>query len=258
MLPGVTDAGLSPAEPRGADGKGDRGQPEGHRNRDPRAHQSGTLKNAGAQEAVDVVNSEAFQKKLAAEQSRIGRQLFGKGPTDPDKFYADAAGEDGHATLAGDERIYIFISSSVPEATLRAYALDLEKLGSPNAFLVMRGMVGGMKEFGPTMKFLSRVLLRDPDCADTTSCPSIGAEAQIDPMLFRRFKPESVPAVVFARGVRPVDPDHSEGDITNFKDMKGETWWAVYGDAPLSYSLGKMAEASHQKKIEEISLFLRN
>ncbi len=135
----------------------------------------------------------------------------------------------GTAILKEDEMIYIFISSSVPKETLRNYARDLDALGQPRMSIVMRGFVGGMTKVRPTLEFLRGVLFKAETC-DSDKCEAYRAPALIDPLLFRRYAIEAVPAIVYAKGVRIMDSTVSEG---LGEGAETGDYYILYGDAAL-------------------------
>ena len=150
----------------------------------------------------------------------------------------ESQGQAGHAhygtaILKEDERIYIFISSSVPKETLRNYAGDLDSLGQPRMSIVMRGFVGGMTKVRPTLKFLREVLFKDENCY-SDKCEAYRAPVLIDPLLFRRYGIEAVPAIVYARGVKGVDSTVSEGVK---EEVETKEHYILYGDAVLDGAL---------------------
>jgi type-F conjugative transfer system pilin assembly protein TrbC len=106
--------------------------------------------------------------------------------------------------LAPDERIYIFMSSSVPENVWKSYAEDLKQIGSRRIIVVLRGCIGGCERIKPTIEFLRRVAFNNGN--DTK-----GFEIQIDPFLFRKYHISQVPAIVYAKGVYPKVPGMQEG-----------------------------------------------
>ncbi|MRR35400.1 conjugal transfer protein TrbC [bacterium] len=182
----------------------------------------------------DLFRSEAFQSRLMAEQERIKREVFGGKLQE----YYRAAPETA-AAMAGelprDERVYIFISSSMPKRTLRNYVRDVAKLGDPNVKLVMRGLVGGMKYLKPTLRFVGSLLVKDEECdPQKRKCERFGAGVEIDPLLFRRYGIDRVPAIVFARKVNVVDPQMSEGLERN---MSVAEFHVLHGDTALEYAL---------------------
>ncbi len=114
-------------------------------------------------------------------------------------------------------RFFLVVSESVPSETLRAYAAQAEELaekGTPVVF-VLRGFVGGIKKFGPTVRFYMSFALRDP----------------------RKF-----PARENLRRVElSVDPLRTHG-VSAVPALMDEKGCVVYGDAPLPYLIGKIEE----------------
>lgn len=184
----------------------------------------------------DLFRSGEFQNRLLAEQERIRREVFGGKLQE----YYRAAPELA-AAMAGelprDERVYIFISSSMPKRTLRHYVRDVAKLGDPNVKLVMRGLVGGMKYIKPTLRFVGSLLVKNEECdPQKGKCERFGAGVEIDPLLFRRYGIDRVPAIVFARKVHVVDPQMSEGLERN---MAVAEFHVLHGDMALDYALDR-------------------
>jgi len=103
---------------------------------------------------------------------------------------------DDRADL-NDLHLYVFISSSIPEETLKTYAKDMQKL--PGAIMVMNGTVGGINNIMPTIDLLTKM-----SCGKTvnelqktdTKCPM--ARTDINPFLFRAFNVQAVPAFVYS------------------------------------------------------------
>lgn len=173
-----------------------------------------------------------FQGKLMNETKRIKGELFGDTSV---RFYPDSIFPDARGRLGAEERIYIFISSAMPLQTVRNYAASVSRLGDPNVTLVMRGFVDGMTKIQPTIRFIGSVLQRDFACNPSErECEMLPAGLAVDPLLFRRYGIDRVPAVVYARGVKAEDPVLSEGDSKNARSGESHT---VYGDASLEYLL---------------------
>lgn len=176
--------------------------------------------------------SPEFQGRLKGETERIKAELFGESIG---KFYPDSLAEERMGKLFETERVYIFVSSSMPLQTVRNYAASVARLHDPRITLVMRGFVGGMAKIRPTIDFVGSVLKEYPDCDPSESdCRMRPASLIVDPLLFRRYGIEKVPAVVYAQGVKAEDPGLSEGDARNAKLTESFT---VYGDASLEYIL---------------------
>jgi conjugal transfer pilus assembly protein TrbC len=191
--------------------------------------------------------SREFQEKLQAETDRLKEGVFKK-PIE--EYYSDSSKEieKTKGKLQPTERIYIFISSSVPIQTLRNYASSLDRLGDPNIVMVMRGFVDGMKYIRPTINFISDILRKDPSCDMTKQkCETYRADFQIDPLLFRRYQIDKVPAVVYTTGVNVVDVQMSEGLENN---AKVSNYYVLYGDASLEYVLDTIQKETKSASIE--------
>ena len=152
----------------------------------------------------------------------------------------------GTAILKEDERIYIFVSSSVPKDTLRNYARDIDRLGQPRMSIVMRGFVSGMTKVRPTLEFLRRVLFKDENC-DSDKCEAYHAPVLIDPLLFRRYGIEAVPAIVYAKGVRIMDSTVSEG---LGEGAETGDYYILYGDAALEGALELINSEARSRSLD--------
>ena len=194
-------------------------------------------KNRNEREMADLAgtldsyyHSDEFQVRLKSESARIKGELFGDATV---KFYPDSKSPVLRGKLSNDERIYVFVSSSMPLSTIRNYAASVARLGDPNVAIVMRGFVEGMTKIQPTIRFIGSVLQRDPSCNPSErECEMMPASLAVDPLLFRRYGIDRVPAVVYARGVKAEDAALSEGDSKNTSIGENHT---VYGDASLEY-----------------------
>lgn len=184
-------------------------------------------------------HSDEFQLRVQSETERIKSEVFG------DKisgYYTDKGKEAPKGKLAASERVYVFISSAMPLATIRNYAASVARLGDPNVFLVMRGFVDGMTKIQPTIGFIASVLQRDQACRPQDGdCEMLPAGLVVDPLLFRRYRIDRVPAVVYARGLKAEDTGLSEGDP---KKTTISDHYAAYGDARLEYLLDQIRRES--------------
>lgn len=202
-----------------------------------------------AQKLYEVYNSEEFQSKIQSEIERLKRDVFPEQVKDYNEYYSQIQNKNtvsnkkqepfyGSKTvqLSPDERIYIFISSSVPVETLRNYARDIDRIGSPNIKMVMRGFIGGMKYIKPTMEYLSDVLKRDKLCDFKAGqkCEVYGTSVYIDPLLFRAYNIKEVPAFVYIKGLKVMDPLLSEGMTDNVTSTQATV---LYGDVSLEYAV---------------------
>lgn len=211
---------------------------------------SGATKTEDARRAEEIINSPEFKQKVESEKARLGQEVFHIPGQPAAPYYTDAAAEaEKKRHLAADERIYLFVSSSMPEATLRAYVQDIDQLHDPNIVIVLRGFIGGMREFGPSQTFINNLLKKDRTC-EGASCEAHEVAFEIDPNLYRRFKPVQVPAVVYARGVTSAGEGTSEGFDVQNSNIPKNPWWIIYGDASLSYLLGRIAADANSPVLE--------
>lgn len=200
-----------------------------------------------ARDTATVVQSEAYQARVMDMVEQLKNDMFEASAIK--KFYGDVnlkPAQQSEGLLPADERVYLFISSSMPVETLRAYARTLDKAADTKITMVMRGFIGGASKALPTMEFIAKVLVKEQDCFDRSyraggsiECPTFNTEVQIDPNLFTRYRINQVPAVVHATGVSMVDPTASEG-LDDNTTVGGAT--VVYGDAAMDSILETMAE----------------
>lgn len=188
---------------------------------------------------------EAFERRreeVERFKKEASRLLAGK---TPEELLSPRPPEGVLSSLGPDEAVLVFISSSVPLETLRSYARDLDLLGDPRVVMVMRGFVGGMKRFKPTLDFILDVLKEDPDC-DLLSqeCRVYNASIHIDPLLFRELQVEAVPAVAYVRGLRLSEPTCESGELDA---------WILYGDVSLEYALRVLAREAESPGLESLA-----
>lgn len=110
--------------------------------------------------------------------------------------------EQEKGILADSEKVYLFLSSSIPEASFQAYMTYLD--GVPEIVPVMRGMVGGMDKQNKKerIKWFSRVLTKDTTCQDKPEarCDRLKIPITIKPKLFYQYEITEVPTLVYIRG----------------------------------------------------------
>lgn len=92
---------------------------------------------------------------------------------------------------------YLFISSSIPIDTLRAYAHDISENSLP-VKMILRGFIKGMRNIKPTIEFLRDIIMIDQDCS--VKCRAYDVGIEIDPELFSKYKIKSVPAFAHESG----------------------------------------------------------
>lgn len=187
-----------------------------------------------------LYQSDAFQAKILKERNRLAEKFFGAKQKETEN---DKPKDDGDGGPVTDDRIYLFVSSSVPLPTLRNYAMDVARLNDPRIVLVMRGFVGGANRIGPTATFIAEVLKADPDCelATNKECTMREIPFIVDPTLFRDAGIEKVPAIGFIPG----------------GTQKASERFIVYGDTSLGYALERMARESGSRDLEQLAAKLK-
>lgn len=236
--------------------RGNSSQYDSHVLQIPQSVLTGAAQADSVNKTMGVVNSSEFQERVRVEQDRLRSEVFGGFKSAP--YYVDAPAQktdNAPPRLADDERVYLFISSSIPESTLRAYVADIDRLQDPNITMVMRGFIGSMRDALPSMEFIMRIRKKDPACAGM-DCPTYGTPVDFDPNLYRRFKPAVVPALVYVRGVKPVDPDVSEGSTENVPVPDSSAWSMIYGDVSLGYLIEQIAQATPSPTLSALARYL--
>lgn len=190
-----------------------------------------------AEKAAQYFHSEECQTRIKSESQRLKKEVL--------QEYVRK--QETPKSLSETERIFIFVSSSMPISTLRTYAAEIENIGDRNIVMVLRGFVGGMEKSAPTMAFCKQVLMFDPDCK-ANDCEAFRAQIQIDPNLFRQFGINEVPAMVYAQNVHLVDPEQSAGIPENTKGRI--TGYKLYGAVPIEYALDKFYQESKSSNLK--------
>lgn len=191
------------------------------------------------QTALDSVMERVKSPQWAAEQERLKREigvLTGTGILDEND-------EDDEPYVAED-RLVVFVSSSMPLTTLRNYAKDLDNI---NGLMVMRGMIGGMKTMGPTLSHISKVLRIDPNCTGG-NCATRTTNFVIDPVLFRENGISQVPAAVFVEDM-PLEPycERFEED-----SIPAKARYVVYGDVSAKHMASELFRMSNSKPLKRL------
>ncbi len=181
-----------------------------------------------AQQVYEHYQSPAFQQKLQHEQQKIMQgQVLTKGSTEKQTAPEDIPGS-----------LFLFLSSSVPQETLRAYMQDLSLAKNLPTRAVLPGLPMGLDDLRENQKFFRRILQVDPACRTVPdhNCPWLPVPLHIDPTLFTRFDISEAPALVYELG-----EDH----------------WLIHGDAGLAALVELLARAAESQVLQQLSLRLR-
>lgn len=195
--------------------------------------------NADVKRTLDEVMTRVKSPEWAAEQARLRREiqvLTGVAPI------LEGNGEDEWRET--EDRMVVFVSSSMPLQTLRNYARDLERI---NGLMVLRGMVDGMQTMGPTLTLISRVLRVDAAC-EGGHCRMRKTNVVIDPILFRENGIIAVPATVFVEGM-PLQPYCERFEVDS---LPRDARYIVYGDVSVRQLASELYRLSKNTRLEPL------
>jgi type-F conjugative transfer system pilin assembly protein TrbC len=212
-------------------------------------------KDAAAEKTASRFLGDESIGRFDAERSRITPLLSQSGIG---RDGGVATNEDDSVTkgqtriLQSSERLYVFVSSSIPLVALRAMATDLTRLKDPNVVIVLRGFVEGAKLIGPTSTLVAKIIADDPDClaSGKADCAMKPINIEIDPLLFRRYGIDRVPAIAFVQNVMVKNTEASEGIMENADS--GDAW-IVYGDASIPYSIELLRRETDIPSLQRLS-----
>ena len=143
-----------------------------------------------------------------------------------------------NSTLTTQESIYLFLSSSVPEAVVNRYLIDIGRTGEQRIVPVLFGLPQGLAGKRFNADYFSRVMQADPECRDTpkSPCQRLTLPLKVNPVLFTRYTISEVPALVYDNG---------------------QDSWSIHGEAELAYLLEKVGKAANNPTLDNIIARLR-
>jgi len=182
-----------------------------------------------AQQAAEQFNAPDFQEKLRCQMERIQRS----GPPQEQTMAPQDRG-----TLTGQESVFLFLSSSMPEAMMNRYLIDVSRTGEQWIVPVLFGLPQGLAGKRVNADYFSRVMQADPECRDTpeTPCQRLKIPLKVNPELFTRYNINEVPALVY-------DNRHDS--------------WSIKGGTELAHLLEKLGKAANSSALADISVRLR-
>lgn len=206
--------------------------------------------NKVALEISSYAESKEFQKKIDSFKDHLSRVLLGS-------WYernvlsksSQSQKESRHAkeVLTKNERLYVFVSSSVPSDLVRHYVSEASNLGSKNVIFVLRGGINGLTYLRPTVDWILNVMLVKKECDPEKDCFLYPVRFVIDPLLFRKYKVSRVPAFVFVEGVI-IEEEGSEGlDGVKFKRA-----YKTYGDVDFYRHLLVLGQRAGKKEFVKL------
>jgi len=202
-----------------------------------------------AKDFVAIYNSPEFKQRVEAEVERLKKDVFN---ATIENYYKDDKNISPLSSpLSENERVYVFVSSSVPLETLRTYAAQIDKAGDRNIVMVLRGFLEGNNRKKATQRFVSSVLIKDPSCkSSVTQCSIFKTLIEIDPLLFKRYNVFDVPSVVYASDIKLLTTIGSEGIESNASVNKH---YKVQGDASLDYIIDTINNEARKPSLRALS-----
>lgn len=141
------------------------------------------------------------------------------------------------------ERIFIFISSSMPEDLIQTY-LSYAERSNGTIHVALRGFVGGPEKIMPTQQWVKKMITKQD--GGTFNC---GIE--INPTVQMQYSIDRVPAVLYIKDYDPMNDGHTG----EFK--KDDQYWIGYGAVDLLYTLEKIQKDSKSKGFKKFIKTLR-
>ncbi len=182
-----------------------------------------------ARKTMEQFNSPAFQEKLRCQMERIQGE-------NPQQEQTSAT--QGKGTLSIQESVYIFLSSSVPEAMVNRYLIDVRRTGEQRIMPVLLGLPQGLAGKRLNADYFSRVMQADLGCRDTPEapCQRLAVPLKVNPELFARYNISEAPALVYDNG---------------------QDSWSIQGEGELAFLLEKIGKAANSPALTGIIARLR-
>ncbi len=143
------------------------------------------------------------------------------------------------------DRLYIFISSSIPIATLRSYTEIVSLLKNNNIYFIMRGCVDGCHTIAPTKTFVKKII-----GLKGNKVLSVIHGIEIDPLLFRLYNIKRVPVFVYAENVNPLNSSISQGLLRNLSGSP--VFYESIGDWSFKYHVRQLAGLSKSQSLRDL------
>ena len=183
--------------------------------------------NKAARRAAALFNSPEFQNRLHQLQEKLPL----KDASDSSKNVGKKEKDLG--ALAGEEKIYLFLSSSMPEEDVHSLLHTVAHAGDQRIVPVMYGFIGGIDNHRHQGEYFGRVLREDSACTDTpqTQCERFKTNLKINSSLFKQYNVSKTPTVVYVNGVKS---------------------WSIQGNATLGYLFEKINQDAQNPALQQI------
>jgi len=141
-----------------------------------------------------------------------------------------------------NNRIYIFMSSSVPKNIWYEYGSIIDRQKIRNASLLLRGCIKGCERIMPTMNFLKSVIEYKP-------AHIINPLIYMDPLLFKKYNIDQVPCFVYAQNIKVLDYQQSEGIE---KNVNIDKVYKSCGDWSFKYHIEELYKQSNDINLKQL------
>ena len=184
---------------------------------------------AAARQVMERFTAPAVQERLQGEQARIAKAMTANRADNP---------KDQSSQLAATEHLYLFLSSSMGDDSLRRLLAGIAGLGGEQIVPVFAGLPHGLDDWPGNTRFFRQVLQKEPTCRDTdaNTCERLQVGLRINPALFRQYTVTAVPALVYDNGSRA---------------------WSVQGEAELAVLLERINTAANSPALCSLITSLR-
>jgi type-F conjugative transfer system pilin assembly protein TrbC len=164
----------------------------------------------------------------------------------PKKDVENFAKANKSGSTYDENYLFLFISKSVPLATLKNYAEIFNQ--NPHITFVMRGTVGSPDKILPTIEWI-----RSFQCPDGQEHPDkcFSVKTDLNPALFEKFSINKVPALVYFSNPQA---------LMVGEDISNDDYLVYYGDVDPSYVIDRfqIAKSGDEKLIMLKSRFLNS
>ena len=145
-----------------------------------------------AKETAQIFSSKEFQQTVQTEEKRLRKNIFVK-------RIAPWKKQIQTATPKNKGRIYLFLSSSIPDETMQTYISIIAHAGVSKITPIMRGFIQPTTSLEATTDYFSRILKKNPQCQEETnnSCEFYPVAISLKPSLFAQYDVSRVPALLF-------------------------------------------------------------
>lgn len=143
-----------------------------------------------------------------------------------------------------NEKIFIVISSSMPDSEVREYFKIAEN--KENVSFILRGLIGGVQKFEPTRKYLEKIIKKYP--LDANNQEAYNVALSINPKVTQKYNIQKVPAVIY---IKNYDGQVEKSEAMD-RNTTSEEFWVSYGMASLEYVIEQINKEAKSQWLETL------